>query len=277
MASGHSSFSTVYSYYLKNYYRSRSFYLIFILVVIVSALIVYLSIHYLPRIDSLFPTQRSIPEQLKERIVLYLWAYVMSDIPVFAAVFFASPAISSEIENKTAFHIFSLPIDRSILLLGKFTAAVTASVISVSVYIAAETLTLLYLFGGIQPIPFLASLAMLILFIAAVTAFTFLISSLFSKNLYSYITTFILYFIVFDSVNLILQLLYNYNAFFLLDNAASIIERIFINTTPSVFGSQLSINGAPFGSILESLLVMLGYIFLSLVVSLLIFERKEVK
>lgn len=277
MVSNLSALSTVYSYYLKNYYRSRSFYLIFILIIIASALMVYLSIHYLPKIDTLFPSQQSIPDYLKEKIVLYLWAYIMSDLPVFAAVFFSSPAISSEIENRTAFHIFSLPIDRSVLLLGKYFASASATIISVSVYVASEIATAEYLFGGIPVNSFLTSLGMLLVFILAISAFTFLISSLFSKNLYSYITTFIIYFIVFYSANLILQLLYNYSAFFLLNNAASIIERTFIDVSPTVFGGSFSITGAPAGIILQSLFVMLAYVIGSLIAALVIFERKEVK
>ncbi len=277
MVSTASSLSTVYSYYLKNYYRSRSFYLIFILIVIASFLMAYLSIHYLPKIDTLFSSQVSVPPLLKEKVVLYLWAYVMTDLPVFAAVFFSSPAISSEIENKTAFHVFALPIDRSVLLIGKYLAAVSAALISMAVFLVSEVGTAEYLFRTIPVGPILASIGMLVVFVCSMSAFTFLISSLFNKNLYSYITTFIIYFIVFDAANLILLLLYNYNAFFLLSNAASIIGKVFLNVSPSLFGGQLSISGAPLSAILLSLVVMFGYIIASLTAALIIFERKEVK
>lgn len=271
------SLSTVYSYYLKNYYRSKSFYLILSLVIVASILMVFMSIRYLPKIDALFSSGGPVPAILKDKVVLYLWSYVMSDLPVFAAVFFSSPAISSEIENRTAFHIFSLPLDRSVLLLGKYLAAASASLISMAVFIVAEIATALYLFPDISIAPIFVSFAMLVVFILAISAFTFMVSSFFNKNIYSYITTFIIYFIVFDAANLILSILYNYNAFFLLDNAASIIPRIFLNVSPTVFGSQFSLNGAPLGNILLSLSVMLLYIIISLVVALVIFERKEVR
>ncbi len=277
MASAFSSLPTVYSYYLKNYYRSKSFYLIFILVVLASALMIYLSIHYLPKIDSLFPSQTSVPRELKEKVVLYLWSYVLSDLPVFAAVFFSSPAISSEIENRTAFHIFSLPVDRGILLMGKYLAASSATIITMAFFVGAEIGTVEYLFPGLPLPPIFSSIALLVVFIFAISAFTFMLSSIFNKNLYSYITTFIIYLIVFNVTNIILQVLYSYNAFFLLDNAASIIERIFLNVNPSVFGGTMSINGAPISSVLLSLAVMFLYIVISLIISLIVFERKEVK
>ncbi|MEL9914371.1 MAG: ABC transporter permease [Thermoplasmatales archaeon] len=272
-----SGFSTVFSYYLKNYYRSKSFYLIFILMLIISALMVYLSIHYLPDIKNIIPLGTNIKPEEKERILLYIWAYVLSNIPVFAAVFFSSPAISSEIESKTAFQIFTLPIDRSILLLGKYTAAVAASIISMIPYIVAEIGTASYIFGFLVSTPFLISTGMVLTFIASVSAFSFLISSLFNRNLYAYITTFIIYFIVFSSLNLVLELLYNYNAFFLLDNAASIISRSFIDISPGVFTSKFSLNGASYSEVMTSLLVMVLYAVVSIILSLLIFEKKEVK
>ena len=277
MESTLSSLSTVYSYYLKNYYRSKSFYLIFILIAVASVLMVYLSFHYLPKIDALLSSQGPAPAELKEKVVLYLWSYVMSDLPVFAAVFFSSPAISSEIENRTAFHIFALPVDRSILLIGKYLAAVSAAIISMAIFVASEIGTAEFVFPGTMLFSILTSIGMLVLFILAISAFTFLVSSLFSKNLYSYITTFIIYFIVFDATNLILSLLYNYNAFFLLDNAASIIPRIFLNVSPTVFGGQFSLNGASISAIALSLVVMVLYTVISLVAALVIFERKEVK
>ncbi|MEM0129975.1 MAG: ABC transporter permease [Thermoplasmatales archaeon] len=270
-------FSTVFYYYLRNYYRSRSFYLIFILMLTVSALMVYLSVHYLTEIRNIIPVGTNIKPEGKERILLYIWAYVLSDIPVFAAVFFSSPAVSSEIENRTAFHIFSLPIDRSVLLIGKYAAAVAASIISMSPYMVAEIGTASYIFGFLVSTPFFISTGMLLIFITSVSAFSFLISSLFNKNLYAYITTFIIYFIVFSSLNLVLELIYNYNAFFLLDNAASIISRSFIDISPGVFTSKFSLNGASYGDVMTSLLVMVLYAVVSIVLSLLIFERKEVR
>ena len=55
----------------------------------------------------------------------YIWEFVLQLLPVFAAVFFGSPALSSEIESRTAFNVFPLPVSRFVLHLGKFFAALT--------------------------------------------------------------------------------------------------------------------------------------------------------
>jgi len=269
--------AVIYRYYLRNYYRSKSFYLIFILLLIVSALMIYLSVRYLPKIQEIFPSGVSLSSPMKERILLYIWAYVLSDIPVFAAVFFSSPAISSEIENRTAFHIFSLPVDKSVLLIGKYLASVSASLIAMIPYFVSEVATIYYLFSFLTAGTYLISVGMVVMFIISVSAFSFLISSLFNRNLYAYITTFIIYFVVFSSVTFVLQLLYNYDPFFLLNSAASIIERVFINISPGVFSTNLNLNAAGSSDILRSLVVMLLYTVVSLVLSIIIFERKEVK
>lgn len=272
-------FSITYGYYFKNYYRSRSFYLMLLLDLLVSGIMVYLSFRYLNKLPDFIPQIKGkpIPTSLKEDLFLYIWAFVLSDLPVFAAVFFGSPAISSEIENRTAFQIFPLPIGRSVLLMAKYLASVSATIVIAAIYLAAEVVVYYIVFPGQLPATFLESIGLLAVFIFTISAFTFLVSSIFKKNLYAYITVFLIYFIIFSAMNIVFDLIYSYNAFFLLDNAASIVERVFINVSTSTFAVNNSISGASFSSIMVALLVMFLYLVVSLVIALLIFENKEVK
>ncbi|OWP56964.1 MAG: ABC transporter permease [Thermoplasmatales archaeon B_DKE] len=274
------NFSIVMWQYFRNYYRSRSFYLMFVISLLISALMTYFTLKYIGNLHISFAgtSFNSLPSSLKESAVLYLWAFVLSYLPVFSAVFFGSPAVSSEIENKTAYHIFPLPIRRSTLLIGKFTAAVIVSYIIVSIYIVFEILSYVILFGSFPGIVFLYSYLLLLLFIISITAFTFLISSIFNKNMYAYITVFLLYYLIFNALYIILDFLYNYNAFFLLSDAASIIERVFINLNTTVPGStSISLNGAGTGPTEIAALVMILYTVVSIAGSLILFDRKEVK
>jgi len=274
------NFSIVMWQYFRNYYRSRSFYLMFVISLLISSLMTYFSLKYIGNLHISFAGNsfNSLPSSLKESAVLYLWAFVLSYLPVFSAVFFGSPAVSSEIENKTAYHIFPLPIRRSTLLIGKFTAAVIVSYIIVSIYIVFEILSYVILFGAFPGIVFLYSYLLLLLFIISITAFTFLISSIFNKNMYAYITVFLLYYLIFNALYIILDFLYNYNAFFLLSDAASIIERVFINLNTTVPGStSISLNGAGTGPTEIAALVMILYTVVSIAGSLILFDRKEVK
>ncbi len=252
----------------------------FVISLLISALMTYFTLKYIGNLHISFAgtSFNSLPSSLKESAVLYLWAFVLSYLPVFSAVFFGSPAVSSEIENKTAYHIFPLPIRRSTLLIGKFTAAVIVSYIIVSIYIVFEILSYVILFGSFPGIVFLYSYLLLLLFIISITAFTFLISSIFNKNMYAYITVFLLYYLIFNALYIILDFLYNYNAFFLLSDAASIIERVFINLNTTVPGStSISLNGAGTGPTEIAALVMILYTVVSIAGSLILFDRKEVK
>jgi ABC-2 type transport system permease protein len=272
-------FSITYGYYFRNYYRSRSFYLMLLLVLLVSGLMVYLSFRYINKLPDFIPKLKgeAISTSLKEDLFLYIWAFVLSDLPVFAAVFFGSPAISSEIENRTAFQIFPLPIGRSVLLISKYLASVSVTLIITAIYVIVEVATYTIVFPGQLPATFLKSIGLLAVFIFSISAFTFLVSSIFKKNLYAYITVFLIYFVIFSAMNIVFELIYSYNPFFLLDNAASIVERVFVNVSTSTFAVNNSLAGAPFSSIMVALLVMILYLVVSLVVALLIFENKEVK
>ncbi len=272
-------FLITYGYYFRNYYRSRSFYLMLLLVLLISGLMVYLSFRYINKLPDFIPALKgkTIQTGLKEDLFLYIWAFVLSDLPVFAAVFFGSPAISSEIENRTAFQIFPLPIGRSVLLMGKYLASVSVTLAITAIYVFMEFITYTLVFPTQIPVTFLSSLGLLVVFIFSISAFTFLVSSIFKKNLYAYITVFLIYFIIFSAINIVVELIYSYNPFFLLDNAASIVERVFINVSTSTFAVNNSIAGAPFSSIMVSLMVMVLYLVVSIVASLLLFENKEVK
>ncbi len=273
-----SNFIKIYSHFLKNYYRSKSFYLILIITILASLVTSYLTFRYSGRISNLLPSKLSSLSRVNEEsLILYLWAYIMSSLPVFSSVFFSSPAISSEMENRTAFYIFTQPVDRTVLILGKYMAAVTASVIAILVYVFAEIMSTFLVFGFIETQPFLISLLMLILFIFAISSFSFLFSSLFDKNMYAYISTFVTYFIIFYSVNIALSLLYSYNAFFLLNNAASIIERVYININPTLFVSSFSLNPAGIHDVILSATVFILYTIISMLLTFYIIEKKEVK
>jgi len=265
-------------YYFRNYYRSRSFYLMLFITLLVSGLMTYFTIKYVYRLSSLIPGAdlSQIGSYSKEQIFGYFWSFVLLDLPVFAAVFFGSPAISSEIEGKTAFHIFPLPIGRSKLLISKYLAAVSATLVTVLIFIAFQAVVFIYLFHTII-FPFFESLLLLILFVFTITAFTFMISGIFNKNTYAYITVFLVYFLVFTAYQIIVEFLYRIIPYYLLNVAAGIIERVYINISPNPFNNSFTFSSAGNSDIFQSVAVMVAYFVISLSAALIIFERKEVK
>lgn len=67
-------FSITYGYYFRNYYRSRSFYLMLLLVLLVSGLMVYLSFRYINKLPDFIPELKgkAISTSLKEDLFLYI-------------------------------------------------------------------------------------------------------------------------------------------------------------------------------------------------------------
>lgn len=274
-----SKFLASSSYYFKNYYRSQSFYLMLVISLLVSALMAFFTLRYVNELPGMFPgvDLASIGITTKESIFGFVWNYVLLDLPVFASVFFGSTAVSSEIENKTAFHIFTLPIGRMNLLLSKYVAAVLVTFLTVSVYLIIEAVVFMYVF----PIPLVFSyfnaLWLLVVFIFAMTAFTFMISSIFNKNTYAYITVFLIYFLIFSAYQLISEFLYKTTPFYLLNISAGIVSKVYMNISLSPFNFKFSLSPAGTPQVIQAFVIMAIYGIVSFAIAALIFERKEVK
>jgi ABC-2 type transport system permease protein len=246
------------------------------LILLIGAMMTYFSFKYVNDLPK-FLGGDSLPNSIKVDLFYYLWTLVLLYIPVFASVFFGSPAISSEIENKTAYFIFPLPINRYKLFFGKYFAAFTVTMFIIGIYLIFEVGTLTYLLGAIPVKYFLTSFLMLILFIMSIMAVTFLISALFNKNTYAYITVFVIYYIVFEAGSFIIELLYKYTPVYFLNEAGSIIERVYINIIPgNVFSTTINLNPAPFSEIVLSSMIMIIYTVAALAIGMLLFDKKEV-
>lgn len=271
-----SKISTIYFQYIKNYYRSRSFFLMLFLILVIGGMMTYFSFKYINDVPK-FLGISAFSSTIKVNMFYYLWTLVLLYIPVFASVFFGSPAISSEIETKTAYFVFPLPINRYKLFFGKYFAAFTVTMIIVGIYLLFEVFTLSYLLRAIPVTYFFESFLMLVLFILSIMAVTFMISAIFNKNTYAYITVFVIYYIFFEAGSFIIELLYKYTPVYFLNDAASIIERVYININPgNVFVSSVDINPAPFSDIMLSAMIMVIYAVIALVIGMLLFDQKEV-
>lgn len=267
----------VYKQYFKNYYRSRSFYLMFILVVIISIMMTYLTFRYHTSIPAIIGggVYSSLSSTLQARIFNFLWAFGLSNFPVFASVFFGSPSISSEVEFNTAFHIFPLPISRYTLLFGKYLAALSVTIILISFYMGIQVLVIDHVFNIGPVIQFYYSYIMALLFVVSIMAFTFMVSSIFTKNLYAYITVFVIYFLIFNSLAMVFQIMYNFDASFLLNSAGGMVGRVYIDIDPSTLFGGGSLSPATFPEIMVAVMVMILYTVISLAVAVVMFERME--
>lgn len=247
---------------------------------LVSALLTYFSLKYVNKLDLIVPPKllAALGNTGKAEIFGYFWAFVLLDLPVFASVFFGSTAISSEIENKTAFHIFPLPIGRVTLLTAKYVAAVAVTLITVAIYLIFQAAVFEYLFPGPLILGYYQSIGLLVIFVFSITAFTFLISSIFNRNTYAYITVFLIYFLVFNAYEIIVEFLYKVTPYYLLNVAADAMEKVYLNISTNPFSTASSTFApATVGTIYTSIGVMVVYAIVSFTAALIIFDRKEVK
>ncbi len=266
----------LFLYYFKNYYRSRAFYMMLAIDLLVSSLLVYFSFTYLSSIDKyLSRIVANPPPELIRRVFDYVWNFALEYLPVLSAVFFGSPAISSEIENRTAYQIFPLPVGRFQLFAGKFLAAYVVSVLISGIFLLFQWITFLFVFHILQPDLFYLSILLLLVFIFSILSVTFMSSAIFNKNLNAYITVLVIYFLIFPSASYVINIFYGYTPYYLLTVAAAILQQVYFNFSVFSFSGGFSINPAPVQLILRSLWVMILYGVISFTTALILFERKE--
>ncbi len=269
----------VFSHYFRNYYRSRSFYLMLFIVILVVSLLTYLSFRYFAYnadLPNFLRTGIVINDSLKRSEFQYIWEFAGNYLPVFAGVFFGSPAISSEIESRTAFNTFTLPMPRFVLYSGKFLAAFSVSALIMSIFYVGQLTNYLLLYERLPGFNFFQSYVAMLLFALAIISITFLVSTVFNKNTYAYISVFILYFLVFNTASLVITFLYNVTPYYLLNVASSIDFEVYINFNPFDFASVPSLSPAPASQIITYFLVMVIYTVSTFMAGAFIFENKEV-
>lgn len=237
----------------------------------------YFSFKFHSRLPALFGSLVTSPSsQLVQRGFDYAWSVALTLLPLFASVFFGSPALSAEIETRTAYNVFPLPVSRYVLHVGKFLAAYTATFIVLGIVAVGQFVDYYLIYHSLQMLDFYYSFFFSLLFALAALSITFLVSAIFNKNLYAYITVFVIYFLGLTSINLIVLFLYNYSPSYLLDNAASIISRVYINLNILGFSFTGSLSPASFANRMFDLSILLLYAAIPFVVSLVIFDRRQV-
>ena len=245
--------------------------------VFVLGLFTYFSFRYHSKLPALFGRFISSPSaDLLERAFDYAWGVVLTMLPLFASVFFGSPALSAEIETRTAYNVFPLPVSRYVLHLGKFFAAFSATAIVLGIVATGQFINFLLIFKAVQLPDFYYSFLFSLIIALTALSITFLVRAIINKNLYAYNTVFVVYFLGLFSLNVIFFFLYDYEPTYLLNNAASVILRVYINIDILGFSTSGTLSPAPIATRLYDAAVMLSYALVSLVLSLVIFDRRQV-
>ena len=138
----------VTKYEISNYFRSRRFFILLAIGFAFSAIFTFLVAYY--GTSSFGGTELSFYSEWWGRSAPY--------IVIFSAIFFGGDAIAGEFQNKTGYFLVGNPIRRSTIYVGKWIAALTASLIIVGIYAVIAILNGIYYFGASLPYEFGESL-----------------------------------------------------------------------------------------------------------------------
>jgi ABC-2 type transport system permease protein len=265
---GITQIGTIIKYELINYFRSKRFYILLAIGLIISLLLTILIAYYRP------------VSFLGSDLLFYSgwWGSTITFVIILSAIFFGGDSISGEFQNKTGYYIASRPVRRSSLYIGKWVAAFIASIIIIVIFLAITIINGVYYFGLVVPNAIIDSFAFAILYLASVLGFAFFFSSLFKSSSYSILITVILFLFVFTLLQDLISSLVKIQPWFIITYGSSIITNIFLSPYPPVvstatrFGATVTTYTA---SLNEGIIIMLGYFIISVVLGLLIFERRE--
>jgi ABC-2 type transport system permease protein len=268
---------TIVKFELLNYFRSRRFFILLGIALAIGAILTIVVAHYgLARIATDPVTGNVAPLPFYST----WWGASASILVFFSAVFFGGDAISGEFQNKTGYFLLSNPIRRSSIYVGKWFAALIASLIIIGIFTAITVANGIYYFGPSAGLPwqFQESFVFTLVYLIAALGFTFFFSSVFKSSSMSILLTAILLLFGFSLIDTIVTTLANYEPWFTLSYGSGIIGNILTNPYPAHeatthFGrfSSTSFNA----SVPEGLAIMLGYFIVTSVLGLVLFEKKE--
>jgi len=267
LPSGISQVGTITKYELVNYFRSRRFFVLLIIGLIISGLLTALVGYYRP--SSFLASPLSFYSTW--------WAGSITFVIILSGIFYGGDAISGEFQNKTGYFLVANPLRRSSIYIGKWLGAFTASIVMLGVFAAITIANGIYYFGLNIPNQLWESLLFAVLYLIAVLGFTFFFSSLFKSTSMSILVTAILFLFAFTLIQTLVERLVKIEAWFLITYGAQIITNVLIDPYPTTmtqgFGRDAFTSYA--ATIPEGIAILLAYFVVTAVLGLFLFERRE--
>ncbi len=270
---------TMLKYSFLDYIRSRRFFVLLIIAVAVASILTGVIGYFRPS------------DSLSSPLAFYSswWGESGTFIIILSAIFFGGDAISGEFQNKTGYFLVGNPIRRSAIYIGKWLAALIASLAVLAVFALMTIGNGFYYFGSAGvPNQFLESLGFSVLYMISVLGLTFFFSSMFKSSTVAILTTVILLLFVFSLVQTLVADLAHVEPWFMITYGAQIIGNVLMNPYPPPTSTVSSFSGGPPGgfrggssvaaynaTIPEGIIILVVYFFVTMIVGLVLFERKE--
>jgi len=264
-----SQIGTVTKYEMLNYFRSRRFFVLLSIDLIISALVTGLVGYY---------GINAVGVTTSLQFYSFRWGSLIAFVTILAGIFFGGDAISGEFQNKTGYFLVAHPLRRSSIYIGKWLGAFSASLMTFAVFAAIALANGIYYFGTDIPFQFVESILFAILYLMAVLGLTFLFSSLFKSSAMAITVTAILFLFVFSILETLLNNLIGVEPWFIGTYGAGIIDNVLMATYPTsqpvrgIGGRERTLYAV---SIPARLTILAGYFVVSAILGLIVFERRE--
>ena len=260
---------TVTKYELIKHLHGRRLLAIVLLTIIISAIFLIAP----PASGSQYPKD---PKEFMINIITFL-----AILSILSATFFGADAIVSEYESKTGYFLFPNPIRKTAIFLGKFIASALVSVGAIGLYYVIAVVSVRVIYGS-TPANTGLSFAYSLVYLFAILAIAYLFSAVMRSSVYWIMLTFFYLFLILPIVNAI-GTIAKFKPWFSITFANGISQYIFQNPYPTDVSSAIvPLGGTQASSIPQyypdvrlSLVVMAAYLVVAFVLSILLFERRE--
>jgi ABC-2 type transport system permease protein len=259
-------------YTFLDYFRSRRFFILLVITLLISALLTFIVGYYRP--ETFLTSDLSFYSRW--------WGMSVTFVIVLSAIFFGGDAISGEFQNKTGYFGVPNPIRRSSIYVGKWLAAFIAATVILVVFTAITVGNGVYYFGLTVPYQFGLSVLLAWFYLAAVLGFTFFFSSLFKSSSISILVTAILFLFAFTLIQTLVADLVQVEPWFILTYGGQIIGNILTVPYPAhtVVSTQHFVGRTRIittftAPVPEGLAIIALYFIITGVLGLVLFERKE--
>lgn len=196
--------------------------------------------------------------------------YIMfsSFIVLLSAALFASSAIVSEYEERTALVLFTKPLNKWSIFLGKYAASAVMGIAFIAFYYLVTAVISLAVTGGVVGALF-TSLGLAILYTLAACGVAMLISSVMKRSSVSTLLAFVLLLMLLPMMSLLMGT--SVDVWWMLDQAGNAISGVLPSTG---FDGEL-IAAMTSSEILRSAGVMVGWAAVSSVIAYILFRRRQ--
>jgi len=152
---------------------------------------------------------------------------------ILSATLFASMTIAAEYESRTALLLFTKPIKKTTIFLGKFIACFILEAVMILIYYGVSTLAIQILLGSTCT-EFWSSMGMALIYLFAVTGIGMLVSTLLRKTGTAAVVVFMLTILMLPIISTVLTFSGIYAEFMLDQSAQSILYCIPYTWNPPV-------------------------------------------